>query len=67
MKAIELNGAAVESNKQSFRWGRAAAVDFAKVAAAAVPMALPESQRLSTSLEETVARCGVREALYRPR
>ena len=27
MRAIELNGAAVESNKQSFRWGRLAAVD----------------------------------------
>jgi indolepyruvate ferredoxin oxidoreductase len=56
MKAIELNAAAVESNKLSFRWGRAAAVDMAKVAAAAVPMALPESQRLSTSLEEIVER-----------
>jgi indolepyruvate ferredoxin oxidoreductase len=56
MKAIELNGAAVESNKLSFRWGRAAAVDMAKVAAAAVPMALPESQRLSTSLDEIVER-----------
>ena len=31
LKAIELNGAAVESNKLPFRWGRAAAVDIASV------------------------------------
>src|SRR5215203_3050202 len=33
MKAIELNGAAVESNTLAFRWGRLAAVDSAKVIA----------------------------------
>ena len=32
LRAIELNGAAVESNKQSFYWGRLAAVDSALVA-----------------------------------
>ena len=31
LRAIELNGAAVESNKQSFHWGRLAAVDPAHV------------------------------------
>ena len=31
LRAIELNGTAVESNKQSFRWGRLAAVDPAHV------------------------------------
>ncbi len=47
-KAIELNGAAVESNTLAFQWGRLAAVEPAKVAAAAVPAALaPDSQRLS--------------------
>jgi indolepyruvate ferredoxin oxidoreductase len=56
VRAIELNEAAVESNKQSFHWGRLAAVDPAKVAALAVPAQKPESQRLSESLEETVAR-----------
>jgi indolepyruvate ferredoxin oxidoreductase len=56
MKAIELNGAAIESNKRSFQWGRLAAVDPARVAKAAIPRALPESQRLSASLEEMVAR-----------
>ena len=56
-KAIELNGAAVESNTLSFRWGRLAAVDPAKVAAAAVPRAArPDSQRLSQSLPETIER-----------
>ena len=39
LRAIELNGAAVESNKQSFRWGRRAAVDPARVSAAAMPAA----------------------------
>jgi len=57
LRAIELNGAAVESNKQSFRWGRLAAVDPARVAAAAVPAsAKPDSQRLSESVDEMIAR-----------
>jgi len=56
LRAIELNGTAVEPNKQSFRWGRLAAVDPARVAAAAIPMAKPETQRLSESLDEIVAR-----------
>ncbi len=30
LRAIELNGAAVESNKQSFNWGRLAAIDPAQ-------------------------------------
>src|SRR6202051_2042108 len=37
LRAIELNGAAVESNKQSFRWGRVAAVDPQRVLADALP------------------------------
>jgi indolepyruvate ferredoxin oxidoreductase len=57
LRAIELNGAAVESNKQSFRWGRLAAVDPARVGAAAVPAsAKPDSQRLSESVDEVIAR-----------
>jgi indolepyruvate ferredoxin oxidoreductase len=56
LRAIELNGAAIESNKQSFGWGRLAAVDPAKVAAAAIPTAKPESQRLSESLDEVIER-----------
>jgi indolepyruvate ferredoxin oxidoreductase len=56
LRAIELNGTAIEANKQSFRWGRLAAVDPARVAAAAIPMAKPETQRLSESLDEVTAR-----------
>jgi indolepyruvate ferredoxin oxidoreductase len=56
LRAIELNGAAVESNKQSFRWGRLAAVDPQHVLSAAIPEAKPESQRLSASLDEMIAR-----------
>ncbi len=56
LRAIELNGAAIESNKQSFRWGRLAAVDPARVAAAAIPSAVPESRRMSESLDEMIER-----------
>ena len=56
LRAIELNGAAVESNKQSFHWGRLAAVDPQHVIAAAIPAAKPDSQRLSNSLDEIIAR-----------
>jgi indolepyruvate ferredoxin oxidoreductase len=59
MQAVELNGAAVESNKKAFEWGRRAAVDVASVERAATP---PEAKpadsslRMSHSLEETIAR-----------
>jgi indolepyruvate ferredoxin oxidoreductase len=56
LRAIELNGTAVESNKQSFLWGRLAAVEPEKVIAAAVPASKPESQRLSESLDELIER-----------
>src|ERR1700692_3414904 len=69
LRAIELNGAAVGSNKQSFRWGRLAAVDPARVAAAAVPASKPDSQRLSESVDEMIARraaflTGYQDAAY---
>ena len=56
LRAIELNGQAIESNKQSFNWGRLAAVDPALVASAAVSTVKPDSQRLSQSLDEMVTR-----------
>ena len=57
VRSIELNGAAIESNKKSFQWGRLAAVDRDRVSAAATPaQAAPDSQRLSGSLDETIAR-----------
>src|SRR5205085_2543793 len=44
LQAIELNGAAVESNKKAFEWGRRAAVDLPAVMRAATPPeARPES------------------------
>src|SRR5208283_3153813 len=69
LRAIELNAAAVEANKQSFRWGRLAAVDAQHVVDAAIPEAKPESQRLSTSLDEMIARraeflTGYQDAAY---
>ena len=56
LRAIELNAAAVESNKKSFAWGRLAAIDPAKVSALAIPSVKPDSQRLSQSLDEMIAR-----------
>ncbi len=57
LQAIELNGAAVESNRSAFEWGRRAAVDVASVRLAATPPeALPESQRPSRSLDEAIER-----------
>ena len=64
MRAVELNGAAVEMNKTAFNWGRMAAHDIARVRDAAggvmeknadTIMPLDDS-RLSTTLDERVAR-----------
>jgi len=57
LRAIELNGAAVDFNRRAFRWGRRAAVDRELVASRATPAgAIPESHRLSETLDEMVAR-----------
>jgi indolepyruvate ferredoxin oxidoreductase len=57
MRAIELNGAAVEKNKSAFDWGRRAAVDLRVVQKMATPPeAKPESQRMSQTVEEMVSR-----------
>ena len=57
MRAIELNGQAVEKNKQAFDWGRRAAVDLNSVQKMAIPPeAKPDSQRMSQSIEEMVER-----------
>jgi len=55
-RAIELNGVAVEAGKQSFLWGRRAAVDMAAVRALAEPPASLRERRLSETLDEMVAR-----------
>jgi indolepyruvate ferredoxin oxidoreductase len=58
MQAIELNGVAVDFNKEAFLWGRRAAVDETRVARAAepvTPMRLKQPD-IATSLEDVVSR-----------
>jgi indolepyruvate ferredoxin oxidoreductase len=66
MRAVELNGAAIEMNKAAFNWGRMAAVDIAKVrdaalgtAVAPIGDAMPSPMndaRVSETLDEMIAR-----------
>ncbi|HTW51387.1 MAG TPA: indolepyruvate ferredoxin oxidoreductase family protein, partial [Stellaceae bacterium] len=57
LRAIELNGAAVEFNRRAFRWGRRTAIDPALVAGRATPAAAaPETHRLSETLDEVISR-----------
>ena len=56
-RAIELNAVAVDFNLDAFAWGRHAAVDPALVERRALPREkVPESHRLSETLDEMVAR-----------
>lgn len=55
LRAIEMNGVAVESNKKSFLWGRRAAVDLARVERIAVP-AQPVVLRMPETLDKLLAR-----------
>ena len=57
LRAVELNGVAVDFNKKAFTWGRRAAYDlamFEKVAASKV--APPKHLDLATSLDEIIER-----------
>ena len=75
LRAIELNGAAVESNKQSFQWGRLAAVDLARwrrrdagAADARFAAALRVARRNDRApgrVPDRVPGRGVRHALHR--
>ncbi len=58
MQAIELNGVAVDFNKEAFLWGRRAAVDETRVARAAEPMTPMRLKQpdIATSLEDVVSR-----------
>jgi indolepyruvate ferredoxin oxidoreductase len=57
LKAIELNGEAIEMNTQAFVWGRRAAADPAAVDAFVTPLRKPTASRqLSQTLDEIVAR-----------
>ncbi len=72
-RAIELNGVAVDFNKQSFLWGRRAAVDLARVERIARPAEIIAlSEHISRSLDELVDRrtkhlTGYQDAAYAER
>jgi indolepyruvate ferredoxin oxidoreductase len=53
-RAIEINGTAVEFNKQAFRWGRRAALDLVTVENLAKPTVAP--QPIVATLDEVIAR-----------
>src|SRR5207248_2722729 len=56
-RAIELNGVAVEFNKQSFAWGRRAAVDLERVLRVAKPAeVIAIGEHLSRTFDELVER-----------
>jgi indolepyruvate ferredoxin oxidoreductase len=57
LRAIELNGVAVEFNKKALLWGRRAAFDRARVERLALPAEVVSiSQSFSRNLEELIAR-----------
>ncbi len=57
VRAIELNGTAVERNKQAFDWGRRAAVDMAAVKKMAFPTPpISGLYKMSETVEEMVTR-----------
>jgi indolepyruvate ferredoxin oxidoreductase len=59
VRAIELNGVAVEANRKAFEWGRCAAHDLEAVRRSAFPDAasnVVELKRFASSLEDIVAR-----------
>jgi indolepyruvate ferredoxin oxidoreductase len=55
MRAIEMNGIAVEMNKRTFNWGRVAALDIDKVREAAAPQMIDASRAIPQTLEEIIA------------
>ena len=55
-RAIELNGTAVEHNRQAFLWGRRAAHDPDSVRRLTIPASEPAAHRLAASLDETISR-----------
>jgi len=59
LRAIELNGVAIDTNKKAFEWGRYAAHDVEAVSRIAFPDAarnVVELKRFASSLEDIVAR-----------
>jgi indolepyruvate ferredoxin oxidoreductase len=72
-RAIELNGVAVDFNRQSFVWGRRAGADLERVRRLAQPAdVIPIEQHFSRNLEELVERraeflAGYQDAAYAER
>ena len=56
MRAIEVNGMSVESNKQAFLWGRRAAHDLAAVEALAATAGAAPEPAFAETLDDIVAR-----------
>jgi len=57
LRAIELNGVAVDFNRKAFQWGRRAAADLLRVERLATPAeVIPISQAFSRNLDELIAR-----------
>ena len=57
VRAIQLNGVAVELNVAAFQWGRHAAVDVERVRRIAIPAeVIPIAEHVSRNLEELVER-----------
>ncbi|KEA65329.1 Indolepyruvate ferredoxin oxidoreductase [Marinobacterium lacunae] len=55
-RAIELNGASVEANKQAFLWGRRAAFDLTRVETLVDPDASVQALKLLPSLNQLIER-----------
>ena len=55
LRAVELNGVAIESNKKAFLWGRRAAVDLSRVEKIALP-SQPVVLQMPQSLDSVIAR-----------
>jgi indolepyruvate ferredoxin oxidoreductase len=64
LKAIELNGVAVEANKATFAWGRRACLDRKAVAALAQPPAVVRLRAVAKSFDEVAAKRIAELALY---
>jgi len=58
MRAVELNGVAVEDNKRAFLWGRRAAVDLPAVEKVAEAVGAPPAPDIARTLDDIVARRG---------
>jgi indolepyruvate ferredoxin oxidoreductase len=70
LRAIELNGVAVEFNRKAFLWGRRAAADLPRVERSAAPAEVVSiSQTFSRNLDDLIARrveflTGYQDAAY---